>query len=80
MRTISIRLPDSLHRQLRALAARDGVSVNQLVVLALAEKVHAVRTDEDAPVRSEPSPVDIGERFPGILRPDGSPLDDVPGA
>ena len=39
MTTLSLRLPDSLHRQLKELAERDGVSINQFVALAVAEKV-----------------------------------------
>ena len=44
MSTLSLRLPDSLHVRLRALAARDGISINQLVTLAAAEKVAAILT------------------------------------
>jgi predicted HicB family RNase H-like nuclease len=29
MSTISLRLPESLHRQIRELAKRDGISINQ---------------------------------------------------
>ncbi len=43
MSAMSIRLPDSLHRNARAYAAREGVSVNQLVATALAEKLAALR-------------------------------------
>ena len=39
MSTISLRLPESLHNRLRELASREGVSMNQLVTLALAEKL-----------------------------------------
>ena len=46
MSTMSIRLPESLHRQARELAAREGISINQLVATALAEKVSALLTLE----------------------------------
>ena len=36
---ISLRIPKSLHNQVRALAEEEGVSMNQFVMLALAEKV-----------------------------------------
>ena len=46
MSTISLRLPDSLHKQARKLAERESVSINQLVTLALAEKLSALMTEE----------------------------------
>lgn len=46
MSTISLRLPDSLHDQLRALAKKEQVPVNQLITLALAEKISALMTEE----------------------------------
>jgi predicted transcriptional regulator len=46
MSTISLRLPDSLHRQVRELAEKERISINQLVTLALAEKVSALLTEE----------------------------------
>jgi uncharacterized protein (UPF0305 family) len=44
MSALNLRLPESLHRQLRELAERDQVSINQFVVLAVAEKIAAMRT------------------------------------
>jgi predicted RNase H-like HicB family nuclease len=38
---ILLRLPKSLHRQLTLIAEREGVSLNQFIVSALAEKVGA---------------------------------------
>jgi hypothetical protein len=46
MSTISLRLPDSLHKQVRKLAERESVSINQLITLALAEKLSALMTEE----------------------------------
>jgi len=31
MSTLSVRLPDSIHKQLAALAEQEGISINQLV-------------------------------------------------
>ena len=42
MSTMSVRLPNSLHRQLRELAEREGVSMNQLVSSAVGEKLAAL--------------------------------------
>ena len=44
MSTMSLRLPESLHRKARELAEQEGVSINQLVTTALAEKVAALMT------------------------------------
>ena len=46
MSTISLRLPDYLHDQVRELAKRENVSINQLVTLALAEKISALLTED----------------------------------
>ena len=44
MSALSLRLPESLHAQVRELAERDRVSINQFVTLAVAEKVATLRT------------------------------------
>jgi hypothetical protein len=44
MSTMSLRLPESLHRKVRELAEQEGVSINQLVTTALAEKIAALMT------------------------------------
>jgi len=44
MTTISLRLPDSLHRQIRRLASEDGISINQFISTAAAEKLAALMT------------------------------------
>jgi len=44
MTTLSLRLPASLHERLRELAAREGISINQLITLAAAEKVASILT------------------------------------
>ena len=46
MSTISLRLPDSLHKSARELAKKENISINQLVMLALAEKVSALATED----------------------------------
>ncbi len=46
MSTISLRLPDSLHERVRELARQENVSINQLITLALAEKLSALMTEE----------------------------------
>ncbi len=44
MPTLSIRLPDSLHRAVTELAESDHVSMNQFIAYALTEKVSSLRT------------------------------------
>ena len=46
MSMISLRLPESLHARIRALAKQENVSINQLVTLAVAEKIAALDTDD----------------------------------
>ena len=46
MSTMSLRLPESLHEKVRELADREGISINQLVTTALAEKISALLTQE----------------------------------
>lgn len=46
MSTLSLRLPESLHVRLAEVAAREGVSINQLISSAVAEKMAALLTQE----------------------------------
>jgi hypothetical protein len=46
MAALSLRLPESLHQAARDVAQQDGVSINQLVMTALAEKIAALKTAE----------------------------------
>lgn len=44
MSHLSLRLPDSLHRNMKSAAEADGISVNQFISLAVAEKLSALQT------------------------------------
>jgi len=44
MTTLSLRLPDSIHKRLREVARQEGVSINQLITTAVAEKMAALKT------------------------------------
>jgi hypothetical protein len=46
MSTLSLRLPESIHRKLSEVAEREGVSMNQLISSAVAEKLAALMTEE----------------------------------
>ena len=53
MSTISLRLPNSLHEAVRELAKAEQVSINQLITIALAEKVSALMTADHLQERAE---------------------------
>lgn len=46
MSTLSVRLRTSLHRNLRELAQREGISMNQLISSAVGEKGAALMTED----------------------------------
>lgn len=46
MSTLSLRLPNSLPREIRELAKREGISINQFITTAAAEKLSALMTEE----------------------------------
>ncbi len=52
MSAISLRLSDSLHQQVRDLAQKEGVSINQLISTAVAEKLSALLTEEYLEMRA----------------------------
>lgn len=58
MSTLSLRLPESLHRSLKQAADADGISVNHFISLAVAEKLSAIQTIDL-----------ISERSKGASRP-----------
>jgi uncharacterized protein (DUF1778 family) len=53
MSTLSLRIPDSLHERIRKLAQQDGVSINQFISTAAAEKVAALLTVEYLQTRAD---------------------------
>ena len=46
MSALSIRLPESLHKNAKLYAAQEGISVNQLIGMALAEKLSALAAED----------------------------------
>jgi predicted DNA-binding protein len=46
MTALSLRLPESLHRKLAELAQQEGISINQLINSAVAEKMAALMTED----------------------------------
>lgn len=53
MSAMSLRLPDSLHKQVRELAEQEGVSINQFIATAVAEKMSALMAGEYLAARAE---------------------------
>lgn len=44
MSSLNLRLPESIHRNLKIAAEVDGVSINQFISIAIAEKLSALQT------------------------------------
>ena len=53
MSTLSVRLPDSLHKRVKQMAEGEGVSMNQFITLAVTEKISALMTVEYLEKRSK---------------------------
>lgn len=53
MSTMSIRLPNSLHRRLREYADEEGVSINQFIASAALEKLASLSTQDYLQARGE---------------------------
>ncbi len=46
MSTMTVRLPESLHAKIKELAKAEGISINQFLVVAAAEKMSALLTED----------------------------------
>jgi len=73
MRTLSLRLPKSIHHNAKLYAQREGISVNQLAATALAEKLAALATEDYITQRGQRA---SAEKFAAALAlvPDVSPI------
>jgi hypothetical protein len=74
MTTLSVRLPDSLHKLAKEVAGQDHVSMNQFIASAVAEKVAALTTETYLQERAQRA---SAERFQTALAavPDVLPED-----
>ncbi|MEO0375219.1 MAG: toxin-antitoxin system HicB family antitoxin [Cyanobacteria bacterium P01_A01_bin.17] len=45
MSSLSVQLPESLYKSLQVLAQQDGISVDQFIATAVAEKISALTTE-----------------------------------
>jgi hypothetical protein len=70
MSMLSLRLPESLHRKVRELAAKESISINQFITTAVAEKMAALLTEEyleERARRADPAAFDrILARVPDV--------------
>ena len=46
MSALSLRLPESIHRHIREIAKKEGVSINQFISSAVSEKISALMTED----------------------------------
>ena len=46
MSIIQVQIPDSLHKRLYDLASREGISLDQFISTAIAEKISALMTED----------------------------------
>ena len=57
MSTLSLRLPDSIHRHMKEIANREGVSINPFISTAVSEKISAILTEEYLRSRADHDPL-----------------------
>jgi hypothetical protein len=69
---MSVRLPKYLHREIKKLAEEEGISMNQFIATAAAEKVSSLKTVEDLEERAQRG---SREKFECVLSkvPDAEP-------
>ncbi|MCZ2128513.1 MAG: type II toxin-antitoxin system HicB family antitoxin [Anaerolineales bacterium] len=53
MSILSLRLPESLHQYARKMAEKENISINQLITLALAEKLSALGAEDYLEMRAK---------------------------
>ena len=73
MSTLSLRLPNSIHRHIKEIATQEGVSINQFIASAVSEKISAISTENYLQQRAARAKI---EEFASILEnvPDRAPL------
>ena len=53
MSSLSLRLPNSLHRHVKEFAEKEGVSINQFISTAVAEKMSALSVEDYLEARAQ---------------------------
>lgn len=72
MATMSIRVPDSLHRAIKELAAKEGYSMNQFLSTAAAERLASLETVDCLRTRAERAVLELFDRILNVV-PDVPP-------
>ena len=55
MSTLSLRLPDSLHKKIKEFSKQEGISINQFITIAVSEKISAFPSARLSPSRAPSS-------------------------
>ncbi|MBN2425607.1 MAG: toxin-antitoxin system HicB family antitoxin [Calditrichaceae bacterium] len=53
MSILSLRLPESIHKQVKEISRKEGISINQFIANAVAEKMSAFLTRDYLEMRSK---------------------------
>lgn len=53
MSALSLRLPNSIHQHIKEIAQQEGVSINQFIASAVAEKISALMTEDYLTMRAQ---------------------------
>lgn len=72
MATMSIRVPESLHRAIKEMASKDGYSMNQFLITAAAEKLASLNTVDYLQQRANRADLQEFERILDLV-PDVAP-------
>ncbi len=67
MTALTVRLPNSVHQQIKTLAERDHISVNQFIASAVAEKMASVMTLDYLRQEAAQGNREDFERFIGLI-------------
>ena len=57
MSALNLRLPNSIHRHIKEVAQKYGVSINSFINSAVAEKISAITTDDYISKRAQRSKI-----------------------
>ena len=74
MGALSLRLPESIHRHIREIAKKEGVSINQLISSAVSEKISAILTEEYIQSRAERADSGKAKQILSVV-PDREPIE-----
>ncbi|KKL16721.1 hypothetical protein LCGC14_2492710 [marine sediment metagenome] len=53
MSALSLRIPNSIHKHIKEIAQKEGVSINQFISSAVTEKISAIMTEDYLKSRSD---------------------------